>query len=61
MRVMLMTEGDPEPGAVPSEELLTAMGRTRRLSRTLVDLAGLSVPLTDGSVSGGNRAVSWAV
>jgi hypothetical protein len=27
MRVMLMIKGDPEPGAVPSEELLTAMGR----------------------------------
>ena len=27
MRVMLMIKGDPEPGATPSEELLTAMGR----------------------------------
>jgi hypothetical protein len=27
MRVMLMIKGDPEPGAAPSEELLTAMGR----------------------------------
>ena len=26
MRVMLMIKGDPEPGAAPSEELLTAMG-----------------------------------
>ena len=27
MRVMLMIKGDPEPGAAPSEELMTAMGR----------------------------------
>jgi hypothetical protein len=27
MRVMLMIKGDPEPGAAPSEELLTAMGK----------------------------------
>jgi hypothetical protein len=27
MRVMLMIKGDPEPGAVPSEELLVAMGK----------------------------------
>ena len=27
MRVMLMIKGDPEPGAVPSEGRLTAMGR----------------------------------
>jgi hypothetical protein len=27
MRVMLMINGDPEPGAAPSEELLVAMGR----------------------------------
>jgi hypothetical protein len=30
MRVMLMIKGDPEPGAAPSEELLTAMGTDDR-------------------------------
>jgi hypothetical protein len=44
MRVMLMIKGDPEPGATPSEELLTAMGRYNdelKQAGVLVDLAGL--------------------
>src|ERR1700755_3330235 len=44
MRVMLMIKGDPEPGAVPSEELLAAMGRYNdelKEAGLLVDLAGL--------------------
>jgi len=44
MRVMLMIKGDPEPGAVPSEQLLAAMGRYNDELRdvgVLVDLAGL--------------------
>jgi hypothetical protein len=44
MRVMLMIKGDPEPGAVPSEELLTAMGRYNdelKLADVLIDLGGL--------------------
>jgi hypothetical protein len=44
MRVMLMIKGDPESGAVPSEELLTAMGRYNdelKEAEVLVDLAGL--------------------
>ena len=27
MRVMLLIKGDPAPGAMPSEELLVAMGK----------------------------------
>lgn len=62
MRVMLMIKGDPEPGAVPSEELLTAMGKYNdELTKAglLVDLAGL-LPSAEGSrvkYSGGSRAV----
>jgi hypothetical protein len=44
MRVMLMIKGDPEAGAVPSEELLAAMGRYNdelKQAGVLVDLAGL--------------------
>jgi hypothetical protein len=62
MRVMLMIKGDPEPGAVPSEELLAAMGRYNdELTKAglLVDLAGL-LPSAEGSrvkFSAGSRAV----
>jgi hypothetical protein len=44
MRVMLMIKGDPEPGALPSEELLAAMGKYNdelKQAEVLVDLAGL--------------------
>ena len=44
MRVMFMIKGDPDSGAVPSEELLVAMGRYNdelRKAGVLVDLAGL--------------------
>jgi hypothetical protein len=50
MRVMLMTKGDPEPGATPSEELLTEMGRySEELQKAgmLLDLAGL-LPSAEG-------------
>jgi hypothetical protein len=62
MRVMLMIKGDPEPGAVPSDELLAAMGRYNdELAKAglLVDLAGL-LPSAEGSrvkFSGGSCAV----
>jgi hypothetical protein len=62
MRVMLMIKGDPGPGAVPSEELLAAMGRYNdelEKAGLLVDLAGL-LPSAEGRrvrFSGGNRAV----
>jgi hypothetical protein len=62
MRVMLMIKGDPEPGAVPSGELLAAMGRYNdelKQAGVLVDLAGL-LPSAAGrrvTFSGGNRAV----
>jgi hypothetical protein len=62
MRVMLMIKGDPEPGAVPSEELLAAMGRYNDELKTagvLVDVAGL-LPSAEGRrvrFSGGSRAV----
>ena len=50
MRVMLMIKGDPQPGAAPSEELLTAMGRYNdelRQAGVLLDLAGL-LPSAEG-------------
>jgi hypothetical protein len=62
MRVMLMIKGDPEPGAVPSEELLAAMGRYNdelKQAGVLVDLAGL-LPSAQGrrvKFSAGTRAV----
>src|ERR1700728_3929236 len=62
MRVMLMIKGDPQPGAVPSDELLTAMGRYNddlKRAGVLVDLAGL-LPSAEGrrvKFSGGSRAV----
>ena len=62
MRVMLMIKGDPEPGAVPSEELLAAMGRYNdelKEAGLLVDLAGL-LPSAEGSrvkFSKGRRTV----
>ena len=62
MRVMLMIKGDPAPGAVPSEELLAAMGRYNdelKDAGLLVDLAGL-LPSAEGSrvrFSEGRRTV----
>jgi hypothetical protein len=44
MRVMLLIKGDPEPGAMPSQELFEAMGRYNdelRDAGVLLDLAGL--------------------
>ena len=62
MRVMLMIKGDPAPGAVPSEELLAAMGRYNdelKEAGVLRDLSGLH-PSAEGrrvKFSGGNRTV----
>src|SRR2546422_11680464 len=62
MRVMLMIKGDPEPGAAPSEELLSAMGKYNdelKEAGVLLDLAGLH-PSGEGRrvrFSGGNRTV----
>jgi hypothetical protein len=62
MRVMLMIKGDPGSGAVPSQELLAAMGRYNdelEKAGLLVDLAGL-LPSAEGrrvKFSGGSRAV----
>jgi hypothetical protein len=62
MRVMLMIKGDPEPGAAPSEELLTEMGRYNdqlKEAGVLLDLAGLH-PSGEGKrvkFSGGERTV----
>ena len=62
MRVMLLVKGDPEPGAAPSEELLTAMGSYNdqlKQAGVLVDLAGL-YPSAGGRrvrFSGGSRTV----
>jgi hypothetical protein len=62
MRVMLTIKGDPEPGAAPSEELLTAMGRYNdelKEAGVLLDLAGLH-PSGEGRrvrFSEGNRTV----
>jgi hypothetical protein len=62
MRVMLMIKGDPQPGAAPSEELLTAMGSYNdelKKAGVLMDVAGL-LPSAMGRrvrLAGGNRAV----
>jgi hypothetical protein len=62
MRVMLMIKGDPQPGAVPSEELLGAMGSYNdelKEAGVLIDVAGL-LPSAMGRrvrLSGGNPAV----
>ena len=62
MRVMLMIKGDPEPGAAPSEELLTEMGRYNeelQKAGVLLDLAGL-LPSAEGRrvrFAGGDRTV----
>jgi hypothetical protein len=62
MRVMLMIKGDPQAGAAPSEELLTAMGRYNDELKTagvLIDLAGLLPSATGRRVkfAEGNRTV----
>ena len=44
MQVMMMIKGDPQPGAVPGEELLAAMGSYNdelKQAGVLLDLAGL--------------------
>jgi hypothetical protein len=44
MRVMMMIKGDPEPGAMPGEELLAAMSSYNdelKQAGVLLDLAGL--------------------
>src|SRR5918999_2527247 len=62
MRVMMMVKGDQEPGELPSEELLAAMGRyNEELTKTgaLLDLAGLH-PSAEGvrvKFSGGKHTV----
>jgi hypothetical protein len=62
MRVMMMIKGDPEPGAVPGEELLAAMGSYNdelKQAGVLLDLAGL-LPSVEGRrvrFFGGTRAV----
>jgi hypothetical protein len=61
MRVM-MIKGDPQPGAVPGEELLAAMGSYNdelKQAGVLLDLAGL-LPSVEGRrvrFFGGTRAV----
>ena len=62
MRVMLMIKGDPEPGAAPSQELLSAMGKYNdelEKAGVLRDLAGLLPSAEGGRVkfSGGDRTV----
>ena len=50
MRVMMFVKGDPDPGSVPSDELLAAMGTyNEELTKAgvLLDLAGLH-PSVDG-------------
>jgi hypothetical protein len=62
MRAMMMIKGDPEPGAAPSEELLTEMGKYNdelQKAGVLLDLAGL-LPSAEGrrvKFAGGNRTV----
>jgi hypothetical protein len=62
MRVMMMIKGDPDPGAVPGEELLAAMGSYNdelKQAGVLLDLAGLLPSVAGRRVqfSGGDRAV----
>ena len=62
MRVMMLIKGDPEPGAVPGEELLAAMGSYNddlKQAGVLLDLAGLLPSVTGRRVrfSGGDRTV----
>ncbi len=62
MRVMMIVKGDQEPGELPSEELLAAMGRyNEELTKAgvLLDLAGLH-PSAEGvrvKFSGGKTTV----
>ncbi|MGH2653138.1 MAG: YciI family protein [Actinomycetota bacterium] len=62
MRVMMFVKGDPEPGALPSEELLEAMGKyNEELTKAgvLLDLSGLH-PSAEGvrvRFSGGKPTV----
>jgi hypothetical protein len=63
MRVMMFVKGDPEPGQLPSEEVLEAMGKyNEELSKAgvLLDLNGLH-PSADGKrvrfSDGGKRTV----
>jgi hypothetical protein len=62
MRVVMFVKGDQEPGELPNEELLAAMGRyNEELSKAgvLVDLAGLH-PSAEGvrvKFSGGKTTV----
>ncbi len=63
MRFMMMIKGDPDPGQLPSEEILAAMGRyNEELTKAgvLLDLAGLH-PSADGArvkFSRGERTVT---
>jgi hypothetical protein len=62
MRVMMMIKGDQEPGELPSEELLAAMGKyNEELTKAgvLLDLSGLH-PSAEGirvKYSGGKTTV----
>jgi hypothetical protein len=62
MQVMMMIKGDPQPGAVPGEELLAAMGSYNdelKQAGVLLDLAGLLPSVAGRRVrfSEGTRAV----
>jgi hypothetical protein len=62
MRVMMFVKGDPDPGSLPSEELIAAMGKyNEELAEAgvLLDLAGLH-PSAEGVrvvFSGGKTTV----
>ncbi len=62
MRFLMMIKGDPQPGQLPSEELLSAMGKyNEELAKAgvLLDLSGLH-PSAEGArvkFSGGKRTV----
>ena len=62
MRVMLMIKGDPEPGATPSEELLTEMGRYNQelqQAGVLLDLAGLLTGLVNALITSPFGQTAW--
>jgi hypothetical protein len=61
-RFMMMIKGDPEPGQLPSEELLAAMGKYNdelMKAGVLLDLSGLHPSATGARVkfAGGKRTV----
>ena len=59
MQVMMMIKGDPQPGAAPSEELLTAMGSYNdQLKQAGVD-GPFPSPSSWSPATGSSRCRRW--